>query len=126
MQLTKNFALVEFACHDGTAVPEALIPKTQQIAEALEVIREACGNQPVTIISGYRSPAYNTKIDGAAKSRHMKGDAADIRVKGMKPPAVADVCERLQREGKIPMGGVGRYSTFTHVDVRGYVSRWEG
>ena len=126
MQLTPHFRLEEFACKDGTPVPEPMIPKTRKVAEALEVIREACGGVPLTVISGYRSPAYNTKINGAAKSRHMKGDAADIRVKGMAPHDVADVVERLQLEGKIPMGGCGRYDSFTHVDVRGYRSRWKG
>jgi uncharacterized protein YcbK (DUF882 family) len=126
VKLTPNFTTEEFKCKDGSTVPASMVPQVQRVAEALEVIRAACGGAAVTVISGYRSPAYNTKIGGAKASQHMNGKAADIQVKGMAPHDVADIVEGLQVAGKIPKGGCGRYATFTHVDVRGYNSRWVG
>ncbi len=39
--------------------------------------------EPIRINSGYRSPQLNKKIGGAAKSNHLTGCAADIRVENM-------------------------------------------
>ena len=42
-------------------------------------MRTGNGNVPLIINSGYRNPAHNASIPGAAtQSRHMFGDAADI------------------------------------------------
>lgn len=43
----------------------------------LDPAREELG-QPITVNSGYRSPRLNAYWNGAAKSQHMKGEAADI------------------------------------------------
>lgn len=70
------------------------------------------------IISGYRTPETNAMLrangGGQAKqSRHMHGDAIDIRVPGIDISEIRDVAWCLQR------GGVGYYrgSNFVHVDV---------
>ena len=34
--------------------------------------------KPIGVNSGYRSPALNAAVGGAAASQHMKGEAADI------------------------------------------------
>jgi uncharacterized protein YcbK (DUF882 family) len=59
-------------------------------------------------------------VGGARGSQHLYGRAADIVVKGVKPSVVADYCEA------IGMGGIGRYTTFTHIDVRDKKARWQG
>jgi hypothetical protein len=70
----------------------------------------------VTVMSGYRSLAYNNglraKGKGAAKnSDHIKGQAVDVKVPGVAPSKVAAWVER-----NIPTAaGVGRYPSFTHV-----------
>ena len=71
-----------------------------------------------SIISGYRTPATNSMLRAggggqAKKSRHMHGDAIDIRVPGIATSEIRDVAWCLQR------GGVGYYrgSDFVHVDV---------
>ena len=43
----------------------------------LDPLREAYG-KPIKINSGYRSPALNKAMKGAANSHHMRGMAADI------------------------------------------------
>jgi hypothetical protein len=45
--------------------------------ECLDPVRELWGN-PIGVNSGYRSPALNAAVGGAAASQHMKGEAADI------------------------------------------------
>ena len=86
----------------------------------LEEIREACGDRPITINSGYRTESYNKKVDGAKQSQHLYAAAADIKVSGKSASEVYKLCDRLVGN----RGGVGRYSTFTHVDVRGHKARW--
>lgn len=70
------------------------------------------------IISGFRAPESNAAMraagGGQAKnSRHMHGDAMDIRIPGVKTAEVRDIAWCLQK------GGVGMYtgSDFVHVDV---------
>ena len=56
----------------------------------------------------------------------MKATAADIIVPGMHPDDVREVIIGLIKEGKMSKGGVGRYTTFTHYDIRGWNARWSG
>ena len=124
-QLTSNFTLSEFKCRDGTDVPIDMRESVQLLAENLQVLRDAL-NRPIRVISGYRSPAYNTKIGGAKKSQHMLAKAADIKIKGMSPQEVKAEIEKLIKSGDMHAGGVGLYTTFTHYDIRGRNARWYG
>ena len=124
-QLTKNFKLSEFRCRDGSDVPEELMGNVERLAENLQVLRDHIG-KPIRVISGYRSPTYNRKIGGARKSQHMVAKAADIQVTGMHPDDVRQEILTLIKEGKMAVGGVGRYTTFTHYDTRGWNARWSG
>lgn len=79
---------------------------------------------PFEVISGYRSPTTNAalrrKSEGvAARSLHMVGQAIDIRVPGVRLPALHAAALDLGA------GGVGYYpvSNFVHVDT-GRVRRW--
>lgn len=70
------------------------------------------------VISGYRSPKTNAMLRAggggqAKKSRHMHGDAIDIRVPGVDSADIRDIAWCMQR------GGVGYYrgSDFVHVDT---------
>jgi len=119
-----NFSLSEFRCHDGTDVPEKFRGNVQQVMDNLEVLRTELGNKSITIISGYRTPAYNQSKRGAPQSRHMCGQAADIRVSDHTPTQVADAIETLITSGRMRQGGLGRYSAFVHYDVRGTRARW--
>ena len=115
-----HFKLSEFKCKDGTAVPNGYYANCQKLMNLLEEIRAACGNRAITVTSGYRTESYNKKVDGAKQSQHLYAAAADIKVSGKSASEVYKLCDRLVGS----RGGVGKYSTFTHVDVRGHKARW--
>lgn len=115
-----HFKLSEFKCKDGTAVPTKYYGNCQKLMNLLEEIRTACGNRAITVTSGYRTESYNKKVDGAKQSQHLYAAAADIKVSGKSAAEVYKLCDRLVGS----RGGVGKYSTFTHVDVRGHKARW--
>ena len=117
-QITNHFKVREFACSDGSDV----VFVSTSLVDILEAIRVHFG-RPVTITSGYRTVSYNASLKNSSKkSQHCNGLAADIKVAGVSPAAVADYAEQLLGSH----GGVGRYSTFTHIDVRADKSRWRG
>lgn len=115
--LAKNFKVKEFACQDGTDP----VFVSQELVEVLQKIRTHFG-KPVVINSGYRTVSHNKKVGGATYSQHQYGMAADIQVSGVSPKDVAAYAETLLPN----TGGIGIYSTFTHVDVRSVKSRWNG
>ena len=116
-KLATNFKVKEFACKDGSD-PIFIAP---ELVEILQKIRTHFG-KAVTINSAYRTASYNKKVGGATYSQHCYGMAADIKVAGVAPKDVADYVKNLMPN----KGGIGRYSTFTHVDVREVKSRWNG
>lgn len=116
-KISENFKVKEFASTDG-ADPIFIAP---QLTMVLQRIR-AHFNRPVTINSGYRTYARNKAVGGVKYSQHQYGIAADIVVSGIAPKDVADYAETLMPN----TGGIGRYSTFTHIDVRREKSRWNG
>lgn len=117
-KLSDHFTLKEFQCHDG----QDIVAVDPRLVELLENIRKRCG-APVTITSGYRTPSYNRTLRGSAsQSKHLFGMAADIKVKGYTPAQVAAIAADYLGSS----GGIGTYSTFTHVDVRTGCSRWKG
>jgi uncharacterized protein YcbK (DUF882 family) len=123
MKLTENFNREEFDCADGSEMPTEVQLNIAELAVQLEIIRSHF-NAPVTINSAYRSPEHNRKIGSNDSSQHILGKAADIVVKGVAPDDVYDAIEFLISEGLVKEGGLGRYNTFTHYDIRGTRTRW--
>ena len=124
-RLTKNFLLREFRCKDGTGVPDEYMDNVKELAENLQVLRDHL-EKPIRIISAYRTPTYNRKIDGARRSQHLTASAADIKIKGMEPQEVKEVVEELVKKGLMKQGGIGLYRTFLHYDIRSKKVRWFG
>lgn len=117
-----NFTLDEFNCHDGTDVPTELIPNVEELITNLQVLRDEI-KVPITILSGYRSPAWNKHVNGKPNSFHMRGMASDLQT-SLTPKELKAVIERLIKEKKMKPGGIGLYPTFVHYDIRGYNARW--
>lgn len=100
-QLTENFKLKELiATNTGidNTPPNHIIDNLYTLAQVLEKVRTACGNNPITVLSGYRSKDVNTKVKGSDKSAHMKGLAADFTVGTM---SIKDVFYTLRKSGII-------------------------
>ncbi len=115
VQISKNFFSTEFDCN--CSYPECKeTPIDVDHVAKLQEKRDKWGKS-IKINSGYRCPRRNKEEGGASKSRHLVTDASDIVVSGMTPDEVADDCENF--------AGLGRYSTFTHVDSRPYKARWD-
>ena len=81
-------------------------------------------SEPYMLISGYRSPKTNAMLrsrsSGVAKnSRHLRGEAADLRLQSRSVGQVAKAAAACHA------GGVGRYSgsDFVHMDC-GPVRNW--
>lgn len=123
MKLSKNFNLKEFASKDGAETPCEAQVNLKELALNLQVLRDEIG-KPIIINSGYRSPKHNENVGGEDGSKHLLGQAADIRVPGMPANEVYKKILDLIREGKMKDGGVGKYKNFTHYDVRDYSARW--
>ena len=123
MKLTSNFSKSEFDCNSGADMPQEVFNNIQKLANQLQIIRNKVG-VPIKINSGYRSPEHNTKIGGSKTSQHLLGKAADIVIDGYTPDEVADLIEELIESGDILQGGLGRYNTFTHYDIRKNKARW--
>lgn len=122
VKVSEHFVSTEFDCHGSGCCSQTVV--NEKLIEYLEKIRNHF-NAPITITSPYRCPTHNSRIGGAVGSRHSKGDAADIVVKGVAPRDVAKYAE------SIGILGIGLYETsadghFVHIDTRDYRSFWYG
>ena len=81
------------------------------------------------VTSGYRPSKpvnVNRQVGGVHNSRHTDefGDALDFKIEGIHPLEVyADLNENWDKIFDFP-GGLGKNGSFTHLDGRGYRSRW--
>lgn len=101
--------------------PRNVWPQLVAVAAVADEARRRLG-KPLRINSAYRSPAYNRAISGAKLSQHTRGAALDL---SGSPAALHKVLTQMRSEG-IFRGGIGRYRTFVHVDVRGKNADWQG
>ena len=91
MNLTEHFTLSEFVRSetadrkhiDNTPTPEVVSNLRALCRNVLEPARVSFG-APIYITSGYRCPALNAAVGGKPTSRHLRGEAADLQVQGVK------------------------------------------
>jgi uncharacterized protein YcbK (DUF882 family) len=112
----------ELACHDDARTP---YPKKWRhtrlpaLRHAFETIRHACGDQPIRILSAYRTKTHNRHIGGARHSQHVQGRALDLRAPaGMPMREFERIIEAVITENTTAIRGMGRYRQFIHIDVR--------
>ena len=71
-KLSDHFSAAELRSKgDGTCWPH------RDLLKALEVLRAYVG-KPLPIVSGWRDPAHNRRVGGAAASQHTFGDAHEL------------------------------------------------
>jgi len=85
MKLSEHFNLAEFTQSQTAArksidnTPDAVVKNNLTIVAAnMETVRALLDNKPITISSGYRSPALNRAVGGSATSAHVNGWAVDF------------------------------------------------
>lgn len=111
MQLTMHFNSDEFLDRRANARQDP----PMLLLGVLENLRGQVG-RALPIKSGFRTPATNRIVGGAADSRHLHGDAADL------PWGYASVAQ-AQAAGAVGIGSSGPWAV--HVDVRpGPPARW--
>lgn len=106
---------------------EETISMDRGLIDLLLTVQSEIGHdQPITLISGYRSRSTNEmlrrRIRKVAKnSYHMKGMAVDMRIKGVSTGAIRQIALHQRA------GGVGYYPSkgFIHLDT-GPVRTWRG
>ena len=103
-------------------MPDDVLENIKLLADELQIIRDSV-SKPLHLTNAYRCKKHNKEVGGAKNSQHLYGKAGDLQC-SIVPSKLADKIEGLIKEGKISEGGVGRYSTFTHYDIRGTKARW--
>jgi len=117
--MSKYFKPEEFECHCGCGEKDV----NPKLVELLNRIRESFG-KPIKIVSGHRCEKHNKECGGREHSQHLLGNAADIQVEGI---TAVEVQEYLMKHYDSDCRGLGRYKSFTHIDVRdGKIARWNG
>ena len=122
MILTDNFKLEEFQCKCGCEMPRDVMENIFKLSDQLQILRDIYGS--IHVNSAYRCESHNESIGSNSTSQHILGKAADITAE-LTPGELADVIEEDIQNKIVKFGGLGRYSTFTHVDIRGYKARWD-
>jgi uncharacterized protein YcbK (DUF882 family) len=96
-----------------------------QLLDLLYDVRNVLGSEGAyEVISAYRSPTTNEMLRAttngvAKKSHHVKGNAIDVRLRGVRTKTLRETALRMER------GGVGYYpkSDFVHMDT-GPIRQW--
>ncbi|EMF80898.1 peptidase M15 [Leptospira weilii serovar Topaz str. LT2116] len=121
MNLSENFTLEQMTVTETgleNKPDDQAIESLKRLCETiLEPLFEAV-RLPISVSSGYRSPAVNRKIKGSVTSQHMRGEAVDFGIKGM---SKQDICKKIL-ELNLPFHqlineGSSNGATWIHVSV---------
>lgn len=156
LQVSEHFRLRDFVTKGQVNVWPKYVAMSPRLLDKLELtIQELNASgvpvQHVGIISGFRTPSYNSgggETSGrGALSRHMYGDAMDWYVDNDRNNSMDDLnkdgrvnkedarvigkaAERVEKKYPDLVGGIGLYNPtgahngFVHIDTRGYRARW--
>jgi hypothetical protein len=152
--LSPHFRLGQFLCKQESGEGPEYLVVSERLVVKLENILEAANENGwrtdgFTVMSGYRTPAYNAGLGNGRHSRHIYGGAADIfidtdgngvmddlngdgRLDRQDAAALYDLVDGMAASGHEDWrhGGLGEYGpnayhgAFVHVDERGWRARW--
>ena len=103
MNLSRHFTLEELTASttaqaehiDNQPTAAGIAALRALCTTVLDPLRDALG-QPIKVTSGYRGPALNRRVKGAAKSQHLTGEAADLQSPGLSVLALFQLAIRLR------------------------------
>jgi len=104
--------------------PRQIWANIRPTLRVINMLSERLGTLP-QYTSIYRSPEYNRLCGSSNGSYHIKNNAIDFKFPNTPPGKVVAVLKEM-RSARIFSGGIGNYSTFTHVDTRGTNVDWTG
>ena len=77
----------------------------------LQPVRELI-KKPMIITSGYRCKKLNTLVGGSENSQHMRGQAVDFIIQGMKPAQIVEII----KNSDIPFDQlINEYESWVHI-----------
>lgn len=151
LSVSRHFRIRDFITHDAQedvwpkylALDPRLLDKLELVLTRLAAYRgdDSLPTMALDVHSGYRTPAFNAKVQRSARdSRHQQGDAADVvidadrdgRITLKDERLIARAVEEVEREHPLLVGGMGLYTSrryrtpYVHIDARGKRSRWRG
>lgn len=151
LAVSRHFKIRDFITHDQqdevwpkyVALDPRLLDKLELVLTKLASYRgeDSLPTMALDVHSGFRTPAYNRKVQRSARdSRHQYGDAADVvidadrdgRITLKDGLLVAKAVNEVEREHPSLEGGLGMYTSrkyrtpYVHIDARGKKSRWRG
>ncbi|MBK1789960.1 YcbK family protein [Persicirhabdus sediminis] len=107
----------------NTLPPKSMWNNIGPTLKVIDEMVETMGAPVRQLTSIYRSPRYNRSCGGKSRSLHMQNMAIDVQFSGVSPSHVARTARTLRSRGLF-RGGIGRYSSFVHVDTRGTNVSW--
>lgn len=121
VKLSDNFYLSEFT-NSQTAIregitntpPDFAMNNLRNLALLMELVRKKLGGKPITISSGFRSPAVNALVGGSMNSDHGRGNACDFICPAFGTPK--DVARAIV-ESKLPFGQIIWEGTWVHISL---------
>jgi hypothetical protein len=152
--IAPHFTIGQFLCKQQGGYPK-FVALRERLLLKLEYVLELVNGRGYRadtfyVMSGFRTPAYNTGLGNVRYSRHQWGDAADIfidqspkdgRMDDLNGDGRSDVRDAIalydliDSQFSVPEygvyhGGLGNYGPthshgpFVHVDTRGFKARW--
>lgn len=153
-RLSTHFRTSDFLCTlrgdwpQYMALDLNLVWKLEALLEEVRTCYPAA--RSIHVISGFRTPAYNSAIGNETDtSLHIYGKAADVWVEGWPSNNLMDDIDRnkridvydgeflvsltrgLEARGEVPVGGASAYrwteshGPYVHIDTRGSAARWQ-
>lgn len=122
IRLSKNFNALEFANSlDGFAIE---VPDIR-LFECLQYVRDKVGS--ISITSGFRTLAFNSKVGGSDNSYHTKGLAVDFTFAAMTKYSQLQLLDLLSQAG---FRNVGLYYQkgvlqWIHADIGAKWTNWK-
>lgn len=125
----KQFFTLEDIESRGKKPEGELVNNAKRLVKTLNTIQRELykkdSNFTIVLTSTYRNKEHNSAVGGAKNSYHLYARAADFKVDGMDAGEVQKFVKLLMEKGKIPIGGIGLGSSFTHIDNRGERKAWK-